>query len=475
MRVFISYRRADSAGHAGRLYDSLEAYFGRDHVFMDLSAIDSGQNFVDAIDAAVRSCDALVAIIGDDWLTSIEGRLDQPADFVRSEIAAALERGIPVVPVLVEGTTMPSADALPNGLKLLATRQAHELSDARWSHDVKRLIDAIEKLGGKRRGWTRLSLAAAVALVAILTTIFIVRIARESDRGLQDAAAYAERGTQLLASGDYDRAIEDFTQALTLDPRPESYYNRGLAYFSKNEIDNAIADWNSAINLNPRDARAYRQRGSAYFTKGDYSLAVADYNRAIELEPQDAKAFYNRGLLFQARDERTKAIADFTTVVTLATDPDAARDAKARLGQLQAPASALVTAGGSRPSSTGSAATEPPAPSVNLVGEWSADVTYSWGAKYSERFTFKLDGNDVFGTASFLRVRRGIQRGSLSGNSIQFQTQTEEISGDRTRTVTHRYRGTISGNIITFFMQSDGASSSEPIEFTANRVDDGAK
>ena len=79
MSIFISYRRADSAGHAGRLYDSLQAHFGRDNVFMDLSAIDSGQNFVDAIETAVRSCDALVAIIGDDWLTSTEegGRRDR--------------------------------------------------------------------------------------------------------------------------------------------------------------------------------------------------------------------------------------------------------------------------------------------------------------------------------------------------------------------------------------------------------------
>ena len=444
---------------------------------MDLSAIDSGQNFVDAINSAVRSCDALVAIIGDDWLSADGGgrRLDHPADLVRSEIAAALERGIPVVPVLVEDMTMPSADVLPEVLKPMATRQAHELSDVRWSHDVKRLIDAIEKLGRKRHGWEqrrRLSLAAVLALVAVLGGIVVFRGVWNPDPELADAAAYAERATQHLTNGAYDLAIADFDTALQLDPRPESYYNRGLAFFSKNDIDKAIADWNTAINLDPRNARAYRQRGSAYFKKGDYSLAVADYSRAIELEPKDAKGYYNRGLVYQARDERARAIGDFTTVVTLANDSEAARDATARLSELQPATSERLPAGSSRPPASGSTTTETPAANIVIAGEWSADVTYSWGAKYTERFSFKRDGNEVFGTASFLKVRRGLLGGTLSGNVVQFQTQTDEILGDQTRTVTHRYRGKIAGNTITFFMQSTGGGSSESIEFTATRVDE---
>jgi Tfp pilus assembly protein PilF len=472
MRVFISYRRSDSAGHAGRLYDSLQAHFGRDNVFMDLSAIDSGQNFVDAIETAVRSCDALVAIIGDDWLSRDGGRrrLDEPGDFVRSEIAAALSRGIPVVPVLVEDTKMPSADALPDVLKPLATRQAHELSDVRWSHDVERLIDAIEKLGRKSNGWAqpkRLALGAAIAIVAIVAAFAAVRVMRAPQSG--DAAAYAERATQHLASGDYDRAIADLDAALELDPRAESYYNRGLAYFSKNAIDRAIADWNTAINLDPRNARSFRQRGNAYYTKGDFNLAVADYNRAIELEPQDAKAHYNRGLVFQSRDERARAIADFTAVVTLGTDPQASLDAKARLQQLASQTPAPVTTAGSPPPAGPGTTT---AARADVAGEWVADVKYSWGDQHPERFTFNVDGDDVFGTASFLRVRRGIVDGMLTGNVLQFRTQSEEILGDQTRTVTHRYRGRVSGDVISFFMQSEGASSSEPIEFMARRADD---
>jgi tetratricopeptide (TPR) repeat protein len=243
----------------------------------------------------------------------------------------------------------------------------------------------------------------------------------------------------------------------------------GLAYFSKNDIDNAIADWNSAINRDPRDARAYRQRGGAYFKKGDFSLAIADYSRAIELEPKEAKGYFNRGLVYQARDERTKAIADFTTVVTLANDPEATRDAKTRLAELQPSAPERVTAGGG--GSPGSSSTQTPSPGVDIAGEWQADVTYSWGDKHPERFTFKQDGNDIFGTASYLRVRRGILDGTLRGNVVQFRTQTETILGNETRTVSHRYRGRISGSTIAFILQSEGGGSSESVEFTASQVE----
>jgi hypothetical protein len=186
MKIFISYRRDDSAGHAGRLYDSLTAHFGPDSVFMDLSAIDSGENFARAIESGVGSCDALIALIGDQWLSAAGPRgrrLDDAGDFVRAEIASALAQGTPVIPVLVEGATMPQVDSLPDALKPLAQRQAHELSDHRWSYDVRRLIEAAEKLAGPTRTTntgTRLAAAAAVLLVLIAGAILLVRARGEN-------------------------------------------------------------------------------------------------------------------------------------------------------------------------------------------------------------------------------------------------------------------------------------------------------
>jgi len=178
--VFISYRRKDTAGHCGRLYDRLAAHFGADQVFMDISAIDPGQDFTDAIKTAVGSCNALIALIGEEWLNIKAGgkrRLDDPADFVRIEIASALDRGIAVIPVLVQGAHMPQASDLPECLKALAKRNAIELSDSRWNQDVDRLILAIEKLTAKpdeRKSLKRLPLVIACVLVIASIAVFIL-------------------------------------------------------------------------------------------------------------------------------------------------------------------------------------------------------------------------------------------------------------------------------------------------------------
>src|SRR5215208_5538211 len=98
--VFISYRRKDTAGHCGRLYDRLGSHFGEDHIFMDISTIGPGQDFIDAINTAVGSCQAFIALIGQGWLDRTNGserRLDDPSDFVRLEIATALDRKIPII------------------------------------------------------------------------------------------------------------------------------------------------------------------------------------------------------------------------------------------------------------------------------------------------------------------------------------------------------------------------------------------
>ncbi len=176
MKVFISYRREDSAGHSGRLHDSLQSRFGADHVFMDLSDIDSGQNFVDVIQGAVRSSDVVLAVIGKEWLTCTSGgtrRLDMPNDFVRTEIGIALEHGVPVIPVLVRGASMPPASSLPEPLKLLASHDAHDLSDERWTYDVSRLIDATEKLAGKPALPRRWPPIAAMVIIAAAIGAFL--------------------------------------------------------------------------------------------------------------------------------------------------------------------------------------------------------------------------------------------------------------------------------------------------------------
>jgi hypothetical protein len=149
-RIFISYRRDDSAGHAGRLYDRLVERFGEENIFLDVMGIAPGQNFVEKIEQTVRSCNVLIAVIGRHWLTVTDRagrrRLDDSRDFVRLEILTALNHNILVIPVLVQNASMPSAADLPEPLAELAWRNAAELRDVSWRDDVNRLITGIERI-----------------------------------------------------------------------------------------------------------------------------------------------------------------------------------------------------------------------------------------------------------------------------------------------------------------------------------------
>lgn len=145
--IFISYRRDDTEGHAGRLFEDLRDRFGKSAVFMDVSGIEPGRDFRRVIEQQVASCGVLLAMIGKNWLTAVDAdgkrRLDDAADFVRLETASALKRDIPVIPVLVHDAAMPRAEQLPDDLKELAFRNGVELTHARWSSDVQLLIDAL--------------------------------------------------------------------------------------------------------------------------------------------------------------------------------------------------------------------------------------------------------------------------------------------------------------------------------------------
>ncbi len=150
-RIFISYRRRDSSGYAGRVADRLVKEFGDNQCFRDVEDIESGTDFVQAIEAAVSSCDALVVVIGPDWLNVRDSagnrRLDDPRDFVRLEIEAALNRDVRVIPVLVGGADMPPTEQLPGSISRLAFRQATEITDSRWDYDVGRLVATLETMG----------------------------------------------------------------------------------------------------------------------------------------------------------------------------------------------------------------------------------------------------------------------------------------------------------------------------------------
>lgn len=151
-KIFLNYRREDSSGYAGRLYDRLTARYGAENVFIDIDSLDPGVDFADAIHETLSKCGIVLVIIGRSWLNIVgpdgSRRLDDTDDFVRRELEAALSGTKRVIPILVGGAEMPKTKELPEPLKSLSRRHAVELSDRRWHPDTEYLIQEIEK------GWT---------------------------------------------------------------------------------------------------------------------------------------------------------------------------------------------------------------------------------------------------------------------------------------------------------------------------------
>ncbi|MCB1890409.1 MAG: toll/interleukin-1 receptor domain-containing protein [Rhodocyclaceae bacterium] len=149
--IFLSYRRSDSQDVTGRLYDRLVQHFGRDHVFKDVDNIPLGVDFRRFIGEQVGRCDVLLAVIGPSWLDARndqgERRLDEGRDLVRVEIAAALKRDIPVVPILIGGAAVPASETLPEELRALSDRNGIQVRpDPDFHRDVDLLVDGLGRL-----------------------------------------------------------------------------------------------------------------------------------------------------------------------------------------------------------------------------------------------------------------------------------------------------------------------------------------
>jgi hypothetical protein len=150
--VFISYRHDDEPWYARNLHTKLASKFDKERVFLDVDNIDLGVDFAAAIDEELSKCVVLVVVIGKGWLSAADPsgmrRLDDPDDFVRLEIESGLARSIVVIPVLVDGASMPRAVDLPESLRPLARRKGQDMSYARFGSDCQQLISTIERILG---------------------------------------------------------------------------------------------------------------------------------------------------------------------------------------------------------------------------------------------------------------------------------------------------------------------------------------
>jgi len=158
-KIFVSYRQQGTLMRAGRIADALVSHFGKSNVFQDRTTLHGGSNWQEAIDKALKDCVVLVAVIGPSWLEhkSANGvrRIDDPNDYVLMEIATALNRGIPVIPVLVEDARRLHEEDLPEPLKKLAYVEPLRIKDDAWHAGMDTLFESIRlfNLNPKHIGW----------------------------------------------------------------------------------------------------------------------------------------------------------------------------------------------------------------------------------------------------------------------------------------------------------------------------------
>jgi len=190
--VFINYRRDETAGEARALYNDLIELLGAERVFMDVDNIALGRDFRQALRERLDACDVMLSLIGRDWVQARDAagarRLDDPADFVRLEIATALQRNVAVTPVLLQDARMPPAESLPDELKDLAYRNGFELSHTRWESDVHELVRRLglspaaapaappvaEAAAGTPTAARRATTPIAIGALGLLTTAVLV-------------------------------------------------------------------------------------------------------------------------------------------------------------------------------------------------------------------------------------------------------------------------------------------------------------
>jgi hypothetical protein len=169
---FISYRRQDSGGHAGRLSDRLVARFGNDHVFMDVQDIEPGQNYAASIEATLARCTHLLAVVGPRWLEILKARGAAGEDLVRHEISLAMKGGVTVIPVLVGGARMPSKADLPAELATFERCQAVEIRDDRFDDDCNELMAFLGADSARTGRISRRALIAAAVVAVVAAAVY---------------------------------------------------------------------------------------------------------------------------------------------------------------------------------------------------------------------------------------------------------------------------------------------------------------
>ena len=361
-RVFISYRREDAAGDAGRLADHLNRRFGQARVFLDIDTIDPGTDYDRVLKSSLEETAAMLVVIGPRWtaLTKADGsrRLDDPNDYVRREVEAALGRSIPVVPVLVQGAKLPSAADLPPSLAPLLKRQTASLDHAEFHDDADRLCDRLAKVfAGEESRWAAITKwwPAAAVLAAIAIGFVVYQSSRNSgataaNDGARTAAAIEpllKEASEQRRRGQLVDALATLSRARTLAPAADAVQRAqedvAMEWIRNVRVEGgktsfgdaikpalAVVDGALASASGPRRTDLQAHSGWAAFLMwrdGNRELNPAEWYRdALKIDPSNpyANAMLAHWMLFRG-DDVAGAAALFDTALRSGRAKDAVR------------------------------------------------------------------------------------------------------------------------------------------------------
>jgi tetratricopeptide (TPR) repeat protein len=291
--VFISYRRTDGGGWAGRLNDHLMLRFGNKVVWQDVDRLELGKDYLPQIRRQIRGSDAVLIVIGPHWLKDGKERLQNPKDVLRMEIVQALKSKAPVIPTLVGGATMPPAKKLPRAIAGLVQRHGITLSDIDWPRSMQFLFERLQDIvrGGRRP-------EPLPDLHNSLDNMQSRYIALLLGRDPQQALGVAREALHLLdeqmPSYPHDHYLQMFrgyflkNQAMALrDIGDQKGFETSLG-----EADRAFHTIQSEAELYL--SNAYNGVGSVTLLHGRFEEALRWIDKALELVPDHPYALHDR-------------------------------------------------------------------------------------------------------------------------------------------------------------------------------------
>lgn len=361
-QLFISYRRGDEQLLTERFRDHLIERYGRENVFIDFDSIPPFVDFEQYIRQKIPSVDALIVIIGPQWVQLLQERQNQEEiDYVKLEIELGIASGIPLFPICLNHNNIPSKEQLPEVLHPLLRRNIPDLTSGRHFLDnIKRLLqsldDEIVSQTGKQtsvadNSASSLSQSQENAFNVTINVILPNQIPSDDETkafalfykaaeqwGLKNfseaidlcseaieilpnfAWAFNSRGAARKASGDYEGAFKDYGKALELNPEfAEAFYNIGIAYHQLRKFDQAIDSFSNAIKISP-NGDIYARRAMSRYRKGEWQLALGDYDMSIEIDPKEWMNYNNRGILYFDKADYVRAKGDYSKALELVED-----------------------------------------------------------------------------------------------------------------------------------------------------------